>query len=156
MAPKPPPPQAPPVVVSPQPANAAKRPMQAADSASSASRTDPGKALEFLRSPGNRDERRALAKALGLPNRDEVRALAKAWGVPQKADGKNRSVPDMRRDLQEKIATALAEPESSDLLQQRRHLLPLRGPACTRFRGYALQGSNASVIVFRMIKFKHW
>ena len=51
---------------------------------------------------------------------------------------------------------ALAEPESSDLLQQRRHLLPLRRPACTRFRGYVLQGSNASVIVFRMIKLTHW
>ena len=48
-------------------------------------------------------------RRLRCGNREEVRALAKAWGLPQKVAGKNRSVPDMRRDLEEKIATALAE-----------------------------------------------
>ena len=43
-------------------------------------------------------------------NQMEVRALAKTWGVPQKAAGKNRSVLEMRRDLEEKIATQQAEP----------------------------------------------
>ena len=50
-----------------------------------------------------------MPKPLRFGSRDEVRALAKAWGVPQKAAGKNRSVADMRRDLEE-ITTVLAEP----------------------------------------------
>ena len=51
-----------------------------------------------------------LQRRVRSGNRDEVRALAKTWGVPQKAAGKNRSVLEMRRDLEEKIATALPEP----------------------------------------------
>ena len=61
-------------------------------------------------SAGERERLQDVRRRVRSGNRDEVRALAKAWGVPQKAAGKNRSVPEMRRDLEEKIATALAEP----------------------------------------------
>ena len=49
-----------------------------------------------------RNAERQLASA----NKAEVRALAKSWGVPQKVAGDNRSVPDMRRDIKEKIKEA--------------------------------------------------
>ena len=57
-----------------------------------------------------RDSIQDAQRRLSCGNREEVRALAKAWGLPQQVAGKSRSVPDMRRDLEEKIATALAEP----------------------------------------------
>ena len=61
-------------------------------------------------SAGKCERIRDAQRRLRSGNRDEVRALAKAWGVPQFAAGKNRSVSEMRRDLEEKIATALSEP----------------------------------------------
>ena len=61
-------------------------------------------------SAGERERLQNLQRRVRSGNRDEVRALARTWGVPQKAAGKNRSVHEMRRDLEEKIATALAEP----------------------------------------------
>lgn len=61
-------------------------------------------------SAGERERLQDVQRRVRSGNQSEVRALAKAWAVPQKAAGKNRSVPELRRELEEKIATALAEP----------------------------------------------
>ena len=61
-------------------------------------------------SAGDRERIQHVLRRVRFRNQHEVRVLADAWGVPQKAAGKHRSVPDMRRDLEEKIGTALAEP----------------------------------------------
>ena len=61
-------------------------------------------------SAGERERLQDVQRRVRSGNHSEVRALAKAWAVPQKAAGESRSVSEMRRDVEEKIATALAEP----------------------------------------------
>ena len=60
-------------------------------------------------SGGHRECILEAQRRLHTANQKEVRVLAKVWGVPQKVSGDNRSVPELRRDLEQKLGKELAE-----------------------------------------------
>ena len=47
--------------------------------------------------------RRDSAALLGPCNKHECRALAKEWNVSQKINGKNRSIEEIRNEVEQKI-----------------------------------------------------